>query len=161
MDASAEGRPSIRFAAARDAAAIAQLFRIVRAECLPYLPTLHAPEEDAEFFSTLLSESAVLVGELRGEAVAFAAHRDGWLEHLYVHPLHQRRGIGGALLARAMASNGELLLWVFQRNVAAIAFYERAGFRLVRVTDGLANEEREPDALYAWKRTPTHENDRR
>ncbi|HEX3671179.1 MAG TPA: GNAT family N-acetyltransferase [Candidatus Cybelea sp.] len=161
MDASAKGRPSIRIAGARDSEAIARLFRFVRTECLPFLPTLHTPEEDAEYFSGLVSASAVFVAGLRGEVVAFVAHRDGWLEHLYVHPLHQRRSIGGALLARAMESNGELMLWVFQRNVAAIAFYERAGFRLVRVTDGLANEEREPDALYTWQRPAHHENGRK
>lgn len=159
MDSSAGGRPRIRFAAARDAVAIARLFRIVRAECLPYLPTLHTPEEDAEYFSALVRESAVLVAELRGEVVAFAATRDGWLEHLYVHPLHQRSGIGGALLARAKESDRKLRLWVFQRNVAAIAFYQRAGFRLLQVTDGSGNEEREPDALYAWEGVPLHENE--
>ena len=82
MDSSAERRPRIRFAATRDAVSIARLFRIVRAECLPYLPTLHTPEEDAEFFSTLLRESEVLVAEHSLEVVAFAAYRNGWLEHL-------------------------------------------------------------------------------
>ena len=85
-------------------------------------------EEDAEYFSALLRESAVLVAERCLELVAFAADRGGCLEHLYVHPLHQRRGIGGALLARVKESNRELRFWVFQRNVAAIAFYERAVF---------------------------------
>ena len=159
MNSAGDGGPHIRFATDRDAVAVARLFRFVRAECLPYLPTLHTPEEDAEYFSTLLRESAVLVAERCLEVVAFAADRGGWLEHLYVHPLHQRRGIGGALLARAMDSNRELRLWVFQRNVAAITFYERAGFRLVRVTDGSENEEREPDALYAWEGPPSHENE--
>jgi hypothetical protein len=39
---------------------------------------------------------------------------------------------------------------VFQRNEDARRFYERRGFRLVRLTDGADNMEREPDALYAW-----------
>ncbi len=30
-------------------------------------------------------------------------------------------------------------------------FYERHGFRLVQVTEGSENMEREPDALYAWE----------
>jgi putative acetyltransferase len=122
-------------------------------------PDAAQPGEDAEYFSALVRESAVLVAELRGELVAFAAIRDGWLEHLYVHPLYQRRGIGGSLLVHAKESGRKLQLWVFQRNVAAIAFYGRAGFRLVQVTDGSGNEEREPDALYAWEGRPSHENE--
>ncbi len=41
-------------------------------------------------------------------------------------------------------------LWVFQKNEGARRFYERHGFRLVELTDGSRNEEREPDALYEW-----------
>jgi ribosomal protein S18 acetylase RimI-like enzyme len=51
--------------------------------------------------------------------------------------------------AKALRPNG-LQLWVFQRNAGARRFYERHGFRLVKLTDGSANMEREPDALYAW-----------
>ena len=44
-------------------------------------------------------------------------------------PAHQRRGIGRALLGRAMSENpGGLSLWAFVANRRAIAFYERAGF---------------------------------
>lgn len=51
-----------------------------------------------------------------------------------------------------MKGQDVLQLWAFQRNLRAIKFYERHGFRLVRETDGSGNEEREPDALYAWNR---------
>ena len=43
-------------------------------------------------------------------------------------------------------------LWTFQRNQRARRFYERRGFRLVLLTDGADNEEKEPDALYEWRR---------
>jgi len=45
-----------------------------------------------------------------------------------------------------------LELWVFQRNERARAFYRRHGFVLVEETDGAGNEERTPDARYAWAR---------
>ena len=45
-------------------------------------------------------------------------------------------------------------LWVFQGNEGARRFYERQGLRLVELTDGSANEEREPDALYEWVPVP-------
>ena len=46
---------------------------------------------------------------------------------------------------------GGFQLWVFQQNATARRFYERRGFVLVRETDGSDNEERTPDALYAWR----------
>ena len=45
-----------------------------------------------------------------------------------------------------------LKLWVFQQNTPAIGFYSRRGFHLVEPRDGSGNEEREPDALYEWRR---------
>ena len=37
-------------------------------------------------------------------------------------------------------------------NNLARRFYEARGFVLIRQTDGAANEEKEPDALYLWNR---------
>ena len=42
--------------------------------------------------------------------------------------------------------------WVFQKNMPAIRFYTRRGFHLVELSDRSGNEEREPDALYEWRR---------
>jgi putative acetyltransferase len=68
-----------------------------------------------------------------------------------VEPADQSRGVGSALLDQAKALRPQrLYLWVFQKNTGAIRFYERHGFRLVKLTDGAENMEREPDALYAW-----------
>jgi GNAT superfamily N-acetyltransferase len=73
------------------------------------------------------------------------------LEKLYVDPPDQGRGVGTVLLHKAKELRpGGLYLWVFQKNDGARRFYERHGFRLVRLTDGSANMEQEPDALYAW-----------
>src|SRR5205085_2233027 len=73
------------------------------------------------------------------------------LEKLYVDPDAQNRGVGSALLdqAKALRPDG-FVLWVFQKNEGARRFYERHGFRLVKLTDGAENMEREPDALYEW-----------
>jgi ribosomal protein S18 acetylase RimI-like enzyme len=58
--------------------------------------------------------------------------------------------VGQALLTAAREDVAELSLWVFQSNTQARRFYERQGFTLVELTDGAANEERLPDALYRW-----------
>jgi GNAT superfamily N-acetyltransferase len=74
------------------------------------------------------------------------------LEKLYVEPAEQNRGIGAALLEKAKELRPEgLYLWVFQKNDGARRLYERHGFRIVKLTDGAGNMEREPDALYRWE----------
>jgi GNAT superfamily N-acetyltransferase len=85
------------------------------------------------------------------ELVGIIAFRDGWIDQLYVLPLSQGRGIGRALLQIAKGRCRCLKLWTFQRNADARRFYERQGFALVKETDGSANEEKEPDALYSWR----------
>jgi putative acetyltransferase len=47
----------------------------------------------------------------------------------------------------AQGLHDELSLRTFQRNAAARRFYERHGFVLIKETDGLGNEEKEPDAM--------------
>ncbi len=39
-----------------------------------------------------------------------------------------------------------------RKNTPAIRFYTRRGFCLGELSDGSGNEEREPDALYEWRR---------
>ncbi len=115
---------------------------------MPWLPVLHAPAEDAAFFGAAVARGEVTVAELDGRVAGFAAAGE-LLDHLYVAPEAQGRGVGGALLdaAKALRPDG-LELWAFQRNERARRFYEKRGFALIRLTDGAANEEREPDALY-------------
>ena len=140
---------AIRRAEAGDAEAVARLFRAVVRTHLPYLPELHTPDEDLWFFrSRVFAACEVWVG---GAPDGFIAFRDGWVDHLYVGTAHQRRGLGGALLAQAMRSYPHLRLWAFQKNAAAIRFYLARGFREIERTDGSRNEEREPDILFEWR----------
>jgi ribosomal protein S18 acetylase RimI-like enzyme len=62
---------------------------------------------------------------------------DGELVRIYIHPDHQRRGIGRAFLknglaALAAAGIGQCYVSVEMDNSPARAFYERFGFRLHR-----------------------------
>ena len=131
--------------------AIAALFRRSFGT-LTFLPTLHTPEEDRAYFGGIVSEREVWVWEEDGSILGFAALDDDELTHIYVEPDAHGRGIGGALMERAKERRpGGFQLWVFQQNANARRFYERRGFVLVRETDGSGNEERTPDALYAWR----------
>ncbi len=97
------------------------------------------------------AEEVVTVAEINGAVVAFSASRDGWLNHLYVLPQHQRHGIGTRLLQAVQRNCPALQLWVFHKNEPARRFYEKHGFTLVALTEGATNEEREPDAKYLWQ----------
>jgi putative acetyltransferase len=142
----------LRPATARDAADLARIHLEARRAAMPWLPELHSAAETVRFFAEqVLPAARVWVAE-EGRVLGFCAWRQGWVDHLYVAPGSHGIGIGAALLGKAMADEAALLLWVFQRNHAAIRFYEARGFRLVDETDGAGNEEKEPDALYGWSR---------
>jgi GNAT superfamily N-acetyltransferase len=117
---------------------------------MPWLPVLHSPADVERFVAErLLPGADVWVAEVGGAVAAYAARAGTELDHLYVDPGHQGRGLGGALLARAAErAPGPLQLWTFARNARARAFYERRGFVAVRETDGAGNEEHEPDVRY-------------
>jgi ribosomal protein S18 acetylase RimI-like enzyme len=143
---------AIRRARPEDAAAVADVFLAARAP-MTYAPVAH-PEEDVrrEFGGIVIGRDEVWVVEQDGQLVAFAALSTDELEHLYVDPRAQSRGIGGELLALAKERRPEgFRFWVFQQNAGARRFYERHGCTLIRETEGAQNEERAPDALYEWR----------
>jgi GNAT superfamily N-acetyltransferase len=144
----------IRAARPEDAAAIADVHIAARRAAMPYLPELYSHADTRGWFAShVLPTCAVWVAEREGRVVGFAALAGQTLEHLYVRPGHQGRGIGGALLEVArLESPDRLELWTFQRNEAARRFYERRGFGVAELTDGSGNEEREPDVRYVWTR---------
>ena len=113
---------------------------------LDFLPALHTHEENLAWFETRLREDeAFLLG--RG----FAILHDDWLTHLYVHPDSIGTGVGHALFEHVTTIlPAGFQFWVFQQNNGARRFYERNGCALARLTEGEANEEKLPDALYVW-----------
>jgi putative acetyltransferase len=144
----------LRRARGEESDAVAALFRLSLRTAMQFLADRHTAEEDRAFFrDRVFGTCEVWVAERNGELAGMCAFREGWLDHLYVHPDYQRTGIGAALLRKVKDANDRLQLWAFQRNENARGFYEAQGFRLVLMTDGRDNEEGEPDALYAWERS--------
>lgn len=143
---------TLRRAEPAEAAAVARLHVLTREVCLPYLPRPSDMDEVIDYFAAeVLPKTEVWVSEEDGDLHAFIAFTSDWIEHLYVHPERQGRGLGDALLAKARAGSRDLQLWTFQKNVQARRFYEARGFVAEEETDGSGNMEREPDVRYRWR----------
>src|SRR5215472_15779831 len=142
----------IRSARSDDAEAIADVHHDSRREAMPWLPVLHSREEAIIYFvGHVLVHEEVLVAEVNEQVVGFIALEGDHVDHLYIAPLFQGRGIGDKLLAMAKGLRPSgLTLWTFQRNARARRFYEARGFVASEFNEGSRNEEREPDVLYAW-----------
>ena len=144
----------VRRARIEDLPDIAKIHRLAFFRAMPHMPVLHTPMEDLNFYSTaVFPHSDIWLAELSGMVSGFIAFRPGWVDHLYVHPDCQRRGLGKRLLSVAQIACPALRLWAFQCNLQARHFYEKSGFRIERETDGAGNEEKQPDILFYWERT--------
>ncbi|HEY2359313.1 MAG TPA: GNAT family N-acetyltransferase [Phenylobacterium sp.] len=142
----------LRRATADDAQSIAVVHRTAMRVSLAFLPELHSAADDLRFFSErFLPANEVWVAEVDDEVVGYVGFHEAWINHLYVLPEFQGRGIGPALLDKALAYERPMQLWTFQQNTRARKFYEDRGFGLVKLTDGSGNEEKTPDALYEWR----------
>jgi GNAT superfamily N-acetyltransferase len=143
--------PLIRQAVAADAEAIADVWLTAFGETYSFPPAHTDAEVRAWVRDGLLPATETWVADASSEVVGFMALRGVSVEQLYVRRPWTGRGIGSRLIALAKERRPEgLELWTFQVNAGARRFYERHGFRAVEMTDGQANEERQPDVRYVW-----------
>lgn len=140
----------LRSARPADADAMTALFLAARRDAMPYLPELHSDGETRHWMEhQVIASGRVTVAERNGEILGFSAVQGDHLDHLYVAPHLQGRGIGAMLLDKLKEDSGDnLSLYVFQKNERARTFYEKHGFTCAAYGDGSANEENEPDAIY-------------
>jgi GNAT superfamily N-acetyltransferase len=95
-----------------------------------------APEQpDLERWGQKLATEEVVVAELAGEIVGFCSwDPGGYLDFLYVHHAHQRKGVAAALYTAAesaMRVRGLRHIHT-QASITAQPFFLRQGFRVVR-----------------------------
>ncbi len=100
----------VRRARSADADVIAGIHQLARRVAMPFLPELHGEADTRAWVASwVLPRRAVWVAERDGRVVGYAALADRLLEHLYVEPDSQGRGVGSALLARVMLESPERL----------------------------------------------------
>jgi ribosomal protein S18 acetylase RimI-like enzyme len=90
---------------------------------------VHSFEKDCvDIEKGKLEENQVWVADQQEKAVGFLAIRGDFIDQLFVHPDHQNRGIGKAVLEEACClSQSRLYLYTFQSNRIRKAFYEKTG----------------------------------
>lgn len=133
-----------------DAPAIADIHLAARAQ---FVGRRHTDDETRRWFASIVGDrpSAWWAARQDGRVLGYMRIDGGHLDHLYVRPEAQRRGVGSALLRKARSlSPRRVTLVTFQDNTSARAFYEKHGFRPLRFTAG-DNEEGKPDVHYLWE----------
>jgi ribosomal protein S18 acetylase RimI-like enzyme len=134
-----------------DVDAIADLYERSFAT-LSFLPRLHTLAEHRVWFRRVVEQREAWVWEEGGAVLGFIVFGEATVDYLYVEPEMTGRGIGSALLDRAKERRpAGFSLSTFQQNAGARRLYERHGLRVIRLTGGEGNEEKTPDALYAWR----------
>jgi len=135
--------------------AVAILWRIAREKSIPEFQNAkgHFFFEDQDYFRNfILKENKVFVVERDQRPIAFMAMKDQFIDQLYVHPDHQKIGVGKVLLEYARKLSPEhVWLYTLQINTNARAFYEKNGF--VAEKFGISPPpESEPDVEYHWRK---------
>ncbi|MEM6711810.1 MAG: GNAT family N-acetyltransferase [Pseudomonadota bacterium] len=109
----------------------------------------HDVRDFRSFLAGLSVGCNIMVAERDRELAGFLSHTRGLISHLYVHPDHQRCGVGAALLDDALARyTAPFDLWCFEANTRARALYESRGFVAVEHNDGSRNAEGLADIRY-------------
>ena len=107
-------------------------------------------QNNFELVKELLLQATVYVYEKNQEIQGFVGLNDEYIEGIFVSNEMQSHGIGKALLNYVKDKQNKLFLNVYQKNVRAIAFYQREGFKIQNSCFDEATKEKE--YVMAWQR---------
>ena len=107
-------------------------------------------ESNFESVKELLPPATVYVYEDDQGIQGFIGLNDEYIEGIFVSNEMQSHGIGKALLNYAKNKRNKLFLNVYQKNVRAIAFYQREGFKIQN--SGFDEATKEKEYVMAWQR---------
>ena len=89
----------IRPSTGLDAAAMTDLFLSARTDAMPYLPILHTEKQTFWWMqNVVLARKGTNAAIDKERVLGFITMTGNWIEHLYVSPDAQGRGIGWSLL---------------------------------------------------------------
>ncbi|AYV25136.1 putative N-acetyltransferase YjaB [Streptomyces sp. ADI95-16] len=143
----------LRRASDSDARAAADVWLRSFATALPTVRCAHDEAEVHDWFArVLVPRYETWVADTGSTVVGLLVLDGKELKQLYLDPAWRGRGLGDRFMSLAEQRKPDgLTLWTFQVNAAARRFYERHGFVEVERSDGLRNDEREPDVRCVWQ----------
>ena len=102
-----------------------------------------------ETVKKMLPQAEVYVYENDREIWGFIGLNGEYIEGIFVSGEMQSRGIGKRLLDFVKTKKTELHLNVYQKNMRAIRFYQREGFKILR--EGMDEATGEKDYEMTWR----------
>ncbi|WP_246151753.1 GNAT family N-acetyltransferase [Rubripirellula reticaptiva] len=97
----------------------------------PFLSEEFLATERENIPNLYLPNAETWVHEDEGQVVGFIALIGNEVGAIFVHPSHQRMGVGQRLMDKAKALREELEVEVFVKNAIGRAFYAKHGFELL------------------------------
>ena len=102
-----------------------------------------------ETVKKMLPQAEVYVYENDREIWGFIGLNGEYIEGIFVSGEMQSRGVGKRLLDFVKTKKTELRLNVYQKNMRAIRFYQREGFKILR--EGMDEATGEKDYEMTWR----------
>lgn len=113
-------------------------------------------KKNYELVKGMLLESEVYVYDENKEVYGFIGINGEHIEGLFIASEFQSRGIGKSLLDFMRKKKERLHLNVYQKNIRAINFYKKEGFKIESTTIDEITKEKE--YFMVWKRIEDKEN---
>lgn len=99
-------------------------------------------ENNFEYVKSILPDSEMYVYTDDNKILGFIGLNDCYIEGVFIHSDNQNKGIGTALLNKVKSVKSSLTLNVYEKNIKAIKFYQKNGFKIIREnTDTQTNEQ--------------------
>lgn len=110
-------------------------------------------ESNFNMVKNLFLQSEIYVYEDKQTIQAFVGIENDYIEGIFVSNEFQSQGIGKLLLDFVKSKKVNLYLNVYQKNIRAVNFYQREGFKIQR--ENLDKNTGEKEYVMTWKKTST------
>lgn len=114
-----------------DTNAVVSTWRAASALAHPFLTATFLDQEAEAMRNVYLGLAQTWVTEIDGHVVGFISIIGDEIGGLFLDPRHHGRGLGRALLDKAIAEKGPLKVEVFKENTIGRRFYDACGFHAV------------------------------